>query len=68
MDKQKELFNKLLRTKVGTTFQKGKSTRTVVGFTGFMVMYKTKPNSKRTTGQNTLEFLKWFERAEAVES
>ncbi|AMW98430.1 hypothetical protein [Rummeliibacillus stabekisii] len=65
-DSQKELLNKLLKMPVGTTFQKGKTKRILVGFNGFMIMYKTKATSKKTTGQDTLSFLNWVEKAEIV--
>ncbi len=63
---QKELLNKLLRLPVGTTLQKGKRKRILVGFNGFMIMYKTKLNSKKTTGQLTTDFLKWAKDAEIL--
>lgn len=65
-EKQKELLNKLLSMPINTVLKKGSRQRIVVGFNGFMFFYKTKENSKHTTGQKTLNFIKWAEKAEIL--
>lgn len=62
--KQKELLNKILVMPVGTTLKKGNRQRIIVGFDGFMIYYKTKVTSKKTTGLNVQNFLKWAEDAD----
>lgn len=65
-NKQKEMLNKLLGMPVNTVLKKGARQRILVGFNGFMFFYKTKSNSKKTTGQNAIDFLKWAEKADIV--
>lgn len=57
-------IKEILRLPIGTALQKGKSKRIIVGFNGFMIMYKTNLNSKRVTGLAIHEFAKWAKNAE----
>lgn len=60
------ILEEILQLPVGTTLQKGKRKRILLGFRGYMILYKTKTSSKKVTGVIISDFLKWAKDAEVV--
>lgn len=67
-EKEQELMtmNELIHLPVGTTLKKGTRQRILIGLSGFMMLYKTKHNSKGVSGVLVTDFLKWTKGAEIV--
>lgn len=52
--------------KEGQTYRKGTRMRTVIGFDGYMVIYRTHSTRPRTVGEAVWLARKWFDKAEEV--
>jgi hypothetical protein len=50
----------------GRTYQKGTRKRTVIGFEGYFVIYRTHSTKPRTVGEAIWTAKKWFDKAVEV--